>query len=91
MSKTIRHVLKADEVALDDSFPLSLDPAAAAAPGATSRPAPAAPAGPGVRITQSHPDYAVIEVTCPCGRTTSIRCDYAAASPSPVQQEPSQG
>jgi 23S rRNA-/tRNA-specific pseudouridylate synthase len=86
MSRITRHVLKAAEVTLDDPFQLSLDPAAAA-PCAASRSAPAVSS---VRITQNHPDYAVLEVTCPCGRTTHVRCDYAAASPSPVRQEPSQ-
>jgi hypothetical protein len=87
MPKTIRHILKASEVRLEAPLRLSLDPAAAPSCEA-SRSASAASS---VRIVQNHPDYAVIEVTCACGRTTSIRCDYAAASPSPARQEPAQG
>ncbi len=87
MPKTIRHILKAAEVALDAPLRLSLDPTAAPSCG-VSRSAPAASS---VRIVQSQPDYAMIEVTCACGRTTLIRCDYVAPNPSPVRQEPAQG
>jgi hypothetical protein len=87
MPKTTQHILKAAEVTLDDRLRLSLEPAA---PASCAVPH-GAPAASSVRITQNHPDYATIEVTCPCGRTTHIRCDYAAASPSPVRQEPNQG
>jgi hypothetical protein len=71
MLKTTRRILKANEVAFRDPFHLNLDPAAAAGP-ASSSPA----AGPSVRIAQNQPQYAIIEVTCPCGETTYIRCEY---------------
>jgi len=87
MAKTIRHILKAAEVRVDAPLRLSLDPAATPS-CETSRSAAAASS---VRIVQNHPDYAVIEVTCSCGRTTSIRCDYVAATPSPARQESAQG
>lgn len=32
-----------------------------------------------VRIVEKHPEFAVVEVTCPCGEKTGIRCDYANA------------
>lgn len=69
---------------MDDPLQLSIDPTAATCCSG-SRSVPAASS---VRITQNHPEYAVLEVTCPCGRTTHIRCDYPAANPSPVRQEP---
>ena len=74
MVKTTRRILKADEVALRDPFRLDLAPTALSA-----GPEFPAAAGPSVRIAQSHPQYAIIEVTCPCGRTTSIRCEYSEA------------
>jgi hypothetical protein len=82
MIKTTRHILKADEVAFEDPLQLGLDPAqrphAAEAPGAQ--------AGPSVRIAENHPDHAVIEITCACGKTTYIRCEYASsARPTPSQ------
>jgi len=73
MPRTMRHILKADEVTFDDPLPLGLD---AAVPSQGMEPR-CASAGPSVRIAQSHPEYAVIEVTCACGQTTYIRCDYA--------------
>lgn len=85
MPKTIRHVLKAAEVTLEAPLALSLDPTAA--PGGGSRSAGAAAR---VRIAQNHADYAVIEITCPCGRTTYVRCDYAAAGAVPARPESSQ-
>ncbi len=72
MLKTTRRILKASEVAFRDPFPLDLDPVA---PPAGPESPPAA-AGPSVRIAQNHPQYAVIEVKCPCGKTTYIRCEY---------------
>ncbi len=32
-----------------------------------------------VRIVEKHPEFAVVEVTCPCGEKTGVRCDYADA------------
>jgi hypothetical protein len=72
MLKTTRRILKADEVAFRDPFRLDLDPAVL--PAGLESPSPAA--GPSVRIAQNHPQYAVIEVKCPCGKTTYIRCEY---------------
>lgn len=85
-TKTIRHVLKAAEVVVDDPVRLSIDPHAGAGRGGSA----STPAGSSARIAQTHAEYAVIEVTCSCGRTTHIRCDYVAANPSPVRQEPAQ-
>lgn len=71
MPKATRHVLKAAEVALDRPLQLSLDPAVTDGCGASH----AGPDAASARITQDHPDYTVIEVTCPCGRIIHIRCD----------------
>ena len=40
-----------------------------------------------VRILENQNEYAVMEVTCTCGRKTIIRCDYAgvAQATSPPQ------
>ena len=77
MSKTTRHVLKAAEVTLNGPLQLGIDPVAA--PPCTGP--RSAPASSTVRLVQNHADYAIIEITCPCGRSTQVRCDYAAASP----------
>ena len=84
MLKTARHILKANQVAFDGPLHLGLDPAGR--PYGTT--APCDSAGPSARVTQNHPQYAIIEVTCACGKTTYIRCDYAAANPAPVAPSP---
>jgi hypothetical protein len=84
MSKTSRRILKAGEVALAAPLCLSLDPVA----GPHGADAPCAAGAASVRIAENHPDGAVIEVTCTCGRTTYIRCNYGAANPSPAGQIP---
>jgi hypothetical protein len=72
MLQTTRRILKADEVAFRDPFHLDLNPVVPPA----GIEAPSAAAGPSVRIAQNHPQYAIIEVTCPCGKATYIRCEY---------------
>ena len=64
----------------------------AIAPGASS---PAAPGRPGreagqatARIVEQGPSTVVIEVTCPCGRTTLLACAYDAASSGGESTEP---
>jgi hypothetical protein len=73
MSQVVRQILKAAEVSLDSPVRMSLDPAAMKDCGVS----PSSAAASGVRIVQSQPGHVVIEVTCPCGRTTQVRCDYA--------------
>jgi len=86
MPKTTRHVLKADEVALEGPHQLSIDPAAT--PGGTGT--RVAAGAPKAHIVENHADHAVIEVTCPCGRTTQVRCEYTAAAAPSVPQEAGQ-
>lgn len=80
MPKTMRSVLRASEVQFQGPLRLGLD--------ATSRPEPKAqsatqhaPAQARVRITENHPEFALVELTCSCGKTTYVRCDYADTSP----------
>jgi hypothetical protein len=79
-----RQILKADEVAFEGPLQLTIDPPATHG----CQKAASASAGPSVRIAQNHAEYAVIEVTCPCGRTTYVRCDYEAGNASPASEEP---
>jgi len=75
MLKTMPNVLKANEVRSAGPMQLPLQPGPA-------QPAGAAPVASGpacVRIAENHPEYALVEVTCSCGKITYIRCDYAPA------------
>jgi hypothetical protein len=82
-----RHVLKNNQVQFAGSFQLNMDatsrpalspPTASPTPQAASRPVRA-------RITETSPEFALVEVTCSCGQVTLVRCEYAAhAAPVPV-------
>lgn len=75
MQKPMRHVLKANEVQSAGPMQLSLDPSRVP----QARPAPGASAPARIRIAENHPEYALVEVTCSCGKITLVRCDYAPA------------
>lgn len=42
---------------------------------------------PQVRIVEKHPEFALLEVTCPCGEKTDIRCEYADAQSTEQEQD----
>lgn len=84
--KTIRRVLKANEVRFEGSFHLGLKPGASAPSDKGS----GGSVTPRIRITENHPDYAVVEVICSCGKTTYVRCDYNSAMVSPTEAQPVQ-
>ncbi len=77
MSKTMRNVLRASEVQFQGPLQLGLD--ALSRPKPESKPTPAQhdSTQPQVRIAENHPEYALVELTCTCGKTTYVRCDYA--------------
>jgi hypothetical protein len=75
MVKTTGRILKSDDVELEGQF--HLDIVQAGSHG--SKPQAAALSAPQVRVLENHPQYAVIEVTCSCGRKISLKCDYAGA------------
>jgi len=76
MPRIARRILRAGDVAFEEPFHLDLEPPAEP----RSKEPPAHAGVPAVRVAQTHPEYAVIEITCPCGKTTYVRCDYAARS-----------
>ncbi|UCD50016.1 MAG: hypothetical protein JSW27_21105 [Phycisphaerales bacterium] len=71
----MRYVLKASEVKLAGPLQLCLDPDPA--PQAAASSVASAPAT--IRIAETHPEYALMEVTCSCGKITYVRCEYAPA------------
>jgi hypothetical protein len=70
MQKAAGHILKSSEVKLEGQ--IRLDP--------RFRGDRLAPAQAGVRIVESHPEFAVIEVVCCCGARTYLKCQYAGGA-----------
>jgi hypothetical protein len=85
MPKLIRRVLKASEVQSQGSFRLELEPKAAPQAGGS----PHAPVPARIRIAENHPQFALVEVTCSCGKTTFVRCEYAESEGAPAGAAPS--
>ena len=77
-------VLKAHQVQSAGSFRLELEPGTGMPPDAT--PPQATPAR--IRIAENHPQFALLEVTCSCGKTTFVRCEYAAPDRSSPPEAP---
>ena len=63
MLKSQGHILRADDVKLEGS--LHLDPRTAFAQGPCH-----------VDIVEKNPNFAVIEITCSCGRKICVKCNY---------------
>lgn len=73
MEKVAAHVLKSDDVKLEGQFHLDVPQAK---PG-LHKGKSVASATSNVRIVENHPEFAVIEIICPCGTKTYLRCEYA--------------
>ncbi|MHC4570553.1 MAG: hypothetical protein ACYS0C_00555 [Planctomycetota bacterium] len=78
MEYSAGHILKADNVKLEGQFRLDvahIGQGPAKGKTLTSATQQAC-------IVESHPEFAVIEVTCSCGTKTHLRCEYTDAKPS---------
>ena len=80
MAPISERILKSDDVKLEGRF--HLDPSRAASGGGGPQYGSDVLAAPQARILENHPEYAVIEVTCTCGTSTRLRCEYAGARAS---------
>lgn len=74
MDQPVGRVLKAEDVRLQGTYHLNFGQSGGV-PAATGN----AAVGPRVRMIEQHADYAVIEVTCGCGTTSRVRCEYRDA------------
>ena len=77
MPKAAGHILKGDDVKLEGKF--HLDVAQTQSPTGGPKEKSAALATPQARIAENHPEFAVIEITCCCGKKTHLKCEYAGA------------
>lgn len=76
MTRTAGRILKSDDVKLEGQFHLDVENAGLDVPKQRA----AASSAPQVRILENQAEYAVIEVTCSCGTTMSLKCEYAGAA-----------
>ena len=83
MGKTAGRILKGSDVKLEGQVTLDiLQPK----PGQPKQPG-SAKAEPQVRIVESQPDFAVIEITCSCGTGIYLRCEYAGVKEPDISQK----
>ncbi len=84
MQRTAGNILKSSDVKLEGRFHLDVDPINVP----SSQEKAVHSATPQVRIVESCPQFAVLELTCPCGNKSYIRCEYDNAQS--VNHEPEQ-
>jgi len=78
MPKAAGCILKAEDVDLQGQFILDVPQARPTLSGVKATTS----AAPQVRIVESHPDFAVIEIVCCCGARASVKCEYAVGQPA---------
>lgn len=74
MKSAIR-ILKADEVEVSGVYSLGTGRSSSV----TSQDVTGDQDSPQARIVEQHPQYAVLEITCACGQTLQVKCDYSQA------------
>jgi hypothetical protein len=77
MPKTTGHIIKGEDVKLEGQFRLDVTNVQSpiGGPKQTSQDL----VTPQARIAKSQPEFAVIEITCSCGKRTDLRCEYVGA------------
>jgi len=72
MEKNTERILKGNDVEISGCVQLGSITADPAGPAQAAR----LSASPQAEIIENTPDFALVEVTCPCGRKTRIKCEY---------------
>jgi hypothetical protein len=80
MQKAAGRILKSEEVTLEGRIRLDVPHLQPNLPKGTA----AASATQQARIVENHPEFAVVEITCSCGRRTYLKCEYGD-SESPAE------
>ncbi len=83
MEKTAGRIIKECDVRLEGQFTIDV---VQPEPGQPKQPGEAL-AEPQVRIVESQPEFAVIEITCSCGTGMYLRCEYAGAKAPEVAEK----
>ncbi len=73
--KFVNRVLKANKVEVSGTYSLATGSSASTVSSdTTSTQGPAQ-----ARIVEQHSQYALLEITCACGHTMRVKCDYSEA------------
>jgi hypothetical protein len=76
MTQSTSRILKSCDVEVEGRFHLDFGHSPASAQNNRNLTGGAAK----VKMLENQNEYAVMEITCPCGRKTVIRCDYGNAA-----------
>ena len=83
MRNSATRILKGSDVKLGGQFTLDIMQTETSTSGE-----PAAALGePQVRIAESQSEFSVIEITCSCGTSMFLRCDYAGVKAAGVSEQ----
>ena len=72
MAIKARRILKGEDVKIEGRFQLTAEQLGRSQPQQGNT----VSVSPTVRIVEKQSEYAIIEITCSCGRKTTLRCDY---------------
>ena len=78
MGKTTGHILKAGDVKLEGQLHLDSWNVQAG----TLKEKDAAASAPQARVIENHQEFAILEVTCSCGRKMYLKCEYGVSEVS---------
>jgi len=81
-------ILRANTVQFQGPLQLGLEPTCQPTPESNPEPQGSVtrkvPTEAHIRIVENHPDYALAELTCTCGKTTYVRCEYTSGEAPPT-------
>jgi hypothetical protein len=83
MRKTACRILKESEVKLEGKFTLDIVQSETSPSGEPA----AALVEPQVRIVETQSEFSVIEITCSCGTSMFLRCEYASVKATEVSEQ----
>lgn len=83
MRNTACRILKESDVKLDGQFTLDI----VQTKTSSSKEPVADSVEPQVRIVESQSEYSVIEITCSCGTSMFLRCEYAGVKAAEISEQ----
>jgi hypothetical protein len=83
MRNTATRILKESEVKLEGQFTLDIVQTETSPSGEPA----AALVEPQVRIVESQSEFSVMEITCSCGTSMFLRCEYASVKAAEVSEQ----